>query len=169
MIYERNAGINNGGSVAISASSTRPDNTDAYIAGDVVGTSPATNISFSGVSSVAGGSVVLQSISLRIDVAAIPAGMSTFRLHLYNADPTAIADSAAYNLPSGDRTKYLGFIEVDTPIDLGDTLWVQKDNIGMLINLATGSTSLYGMLETRGGYTPTALVAKTLALHVLEV
>lgn len=104
---------------------------------------------------------------MRIDAAAIPAGMSTFRLHLYNAAPTAIADNAAYNLPAGDRAKYLGYISLSTPVDLGATLWAQDDNINFSGKLA--ATSLYGILQTVGAYAPTAECVKTIALNVVEV
>lgn len=166
--------VNTDGSVTVtgkaktsSVSKTRPNNTTAYTAGDVVGTDAATNMEFTNVASVAGASIIINRVGLRVDVNAVPSGMGAFRLHLYNAAPTAIADNAAYNLPSGDRAKYLGYIDIDTPIDLGDTLYVEMKNVGFNCTLVT--TSIFGILQTIGAYTPTAEAVKTVTLSVLEV
>jgi hypothetical protein len=153
-----------------SASQTRPDNTTPYTALDVAGTDAATNMSFTGVGATAGGVVIITSLALRIDVAAIPAGMGTFRLHLYSSAPAAITDNLAYNLPAADRAKYLGFIETAAaPLDLGDTLFARAENFNFLAKLAEGSTTLSGILQTVAGYTPTALAVKTVTLRGFSV
>ncbi|MHB8124636.1 MAG: hypothetical protein ACYDEJ_03165 [Desulfitobacteriaceae bacterium] len=158
------------GSLAkVSASQTRPDNITPYIAGDVVGTDPATSMTFSSVGTTAGKGFMVVSVDVEIDVASIPSGMTGFRLHLYDTAPTAIIDNAAYNLPSGDRAKYLGNIILNTPSDVGDTLWSHTDNINFIAKLASDSTTLYGILETLGAYTPTALIVKKVILYVMEV
>jgi hypothetical protein len=153
-----------------NVSFTRPANTTAYTAGDVVSdsTSAPTIFEFTNIG-YAGGRVVLQSASLRIDVGSVPAGMGAFRLHLYTSSPTAINDNAAFNLPAADRSKYVGYVELTTPQDLGDTLWSQTDYIGLQIKLDSASTSLYGILETRSAFTPTSAAVKTLRLNALEV
>lgn len=155
--------------VTTSASQTRPADTTAYAAGDVVGQSPAANITFANVLPNAGGTFVVLGARLRIDVAAIPAGMSGFRVHLYNAAPTAIVDNAVYSLPADDRAKYLGYVTITTTRLLGVTVWVQDDNLNVTGKLAAGSTSLFGILETIAGYTPTASAVKTISLVVASV
>lgn len=156
--------------VAISTEQTRPNNITAYSANDVVGTDPATNMAFTNVASHPAISVVVVGARLRIDVAAIPSGMSSFRLHLYNAAPTAIADNAAFDLPAVDRGKYLGYVTLAAPVDLGSTLWSQEDSgLARQVKLATGYTSFYSILETIGAYTPTAGVGMTITLVVNEV
>ena len=152
-----------------SVSQTRPDNTTAYTALDVVGTDPASNIEFTSVLPIAGADFVIMGASLRVDVGAKPAGMDGFRLHLYNAAPTAIVDNAPFNIPSADRSKYLGYITLTTPTDFGDTLYGQTDNINFKRKLAVGSTSLFGILETITGFTPTAEAVKTVTLHIVGV
>lgn len=151
------------------ASMTRPNDTTAYTAGDVCGTSPATNITFAGCSTIEGGHIIIMGVNLEVDVNAVPSGMSGFRLHLYDSAPTAIADNTAYNLPSGDRTKYLGNIPIDSPSDLGDTLWVEMNNVNKKVKLASGSSTLYGILETLGAYTPTAQAVKKVTLQIVGV
>jgi hypothetical protein len=152
----------------ISVSKTRPDNTTGYTALDVVGakdTGTAANAgdaiwTFAGVPERA----VLEGVSLRIDVADIPSGMTTFRVHLYKSQPTAILDNAAWSLIAGDRTAYLGYVDLATPLDLVATLWTQADSVNKRI-MSTGGT-VYAMLQTIGAYTPSALTVKTLTLRV---
>lgn len=148
-----------------SDSQTRPNNTDAYTASDVVGESPAANLEFSDWAGVATGHVLILGARLRIDGNAVISGMGSYRLHLYNAAPTAIADNAAYNLPAADRSKYLGYITLPTPVDLGDTIWSQVDNVNMKVRLASGSKTIYGILETVGAYTPAAVTVHTVILE----
>ena len=152
-----------------SATQTRPANATAYTAGDVVGEDPGENLTFSNVLTNAAGIFVISSATLEIDVAAVPAGMGGFRLHLYDAAPTVIVDNIAYDLASGDRAKYLGYIVLNTPVDLGTTLWSQTDNINLTGKLAAASTTIYGILQTLGGYTPTTGAVKTVKLYVLGV
>jgi hypothetical protein len=127
---------------------TRPANTTAYTAGDVVGGA----IAFSGIGPF-GGDILITSAALRINVAAIPAGMTSFRLHLYDATPpSALADNAPWDLPAGDRANYLGYIDLGSPADVGSTLYVQADQINRQIRLRTAD--LHGYLATNGGFTP---------------
>ena len=147
---------------------TRPDNITAYDALDVVGEGVAVNLVFANAGP-SGGQVIINSISMRCDVNAVPSGMSTYRLHLYNAAPTAIADNTAYNFPEGDRAKYLGYVDIPTPTDMGDTLWSESNGLGKIVKLADGSTTLYGILQTLGAYTPTASIVKTVAMHNVGV
>lgn len=151
-----------------SVSQTRPNNTTAYTAGDVVGQDPAANITFTTTLAAANGFIVVGA-SLRIDIAAVPTGMAGFRLHLYDAAPTAIADNTAFNLPSADRGKYLGYVTFLTPVDVGDTLWAMDDGSRLSGKLADGSSTLYGILETLGAFTPTAQVVKTVELLLAGV
>ena len=128
---------------------TRPANTTAYTAGDVVGGA----IDFSGIPNVR--NLLITTCDLRIHVTAIPAGMTSFRLHLYNVTPpSAIADNAAWDLPSGDRSAYLGYIDLGSPADVGSTLYAQVDQVNK--QLRTGGTGLHGYLVTNGGFTPAA-------------
>jgi hypothetical protein len=149
---------------AASTSFTRPNDTTAYAVGDVVGTNAATNIEFTNMG-VIGEDIFITVAKLRIDVAAIPSGMGSFRLHLFNVAPTAIADNAAFNLIAADRSKYIGYIDLDTTVDLGDTLFNFISNINIQATLV--STSLFGVLETRAVYTPTSQAVKTVTLKAV--
>jgi hypothetical protein len=128
---------------------TRPANATAYTAGDVVGGV----ITFDGIGPF-GGNALISSAELRINVAAIPAGMTSFRLHLYNVTPpSALADNAVWDLPSGDRAAYMGYVDLGSPADAGSTLFCGVDAVNKHILLA-GSSNVYGYLVTNGAFTP---------------
>lgn len=135
-----------------AAAVSRPANTTAYAAGDVVGGA----LTFSAAGPTAG-HVVLTSCDLRYDVAAAPSGMATFRLYLYSSSPpSAYADNAAWDLPSGDRSAFLGYIDFGSIVDLGATLFAQVDQVNKQVKLGAAETALYGYLVTASGYTPAA-------------
>lgn len=145
---------NDDGSVTIGYAAqttvTRPANVTPYTALDVVGGA----IEFP-LMGPAGAHIKITSSDLRIDIAAVPAGMTTFRLHMYNVTPpSALADNTAWDLPAGDRASYLGYIDLGTPVDVGSTLTVQTDVLNRQIKLS--GTSLFGYLVTTGGFTPAA-------------
>lgn len=135
---------------SVTATITRPANTTAYTALDVLGGA----ITFANIAPVA---TVMEINGVRIeaDIAAIPSGQTTFRLHLYSVTPpSALADNAAFDLPSGDRASYLGFIDIPALIDLGSTLYVEANNLNKLVK--TAGMSLFGYLVTTIGFTPAA-------------
>jgi len=147
---------------------TRPSNTTAYTTGDVVGDTAGSAIITLPSIGPSGGYVLLQSVRLMIGNTSIPSGMAGFRLHLYTASPTAIADNAAFDLASGDVASYAGFIDLPTPQDLESTLFTQTDYCGTAIKLATGQSSLFAQLETRGAYTPASGTLYNLRVMTLE-
>ena len=151
-----------------TATITRPSNTTAYTAGDVVGDTGGSAIISLTAAGPTAGFVIIQSISLVFSDSTVPAGMGAFRLHLYSASPTAIADNAAFDLASGERATYMGFIDLPTPADFGSSLYTQTDYPGRLIKLAAASTTLYAKLETRGAYTPVSASTVAIRVNLLE-
>lgn len=148
---------------------TRPSNTTAYTAGDVVGdTGGSAILMLSGIGP-SGGYVLLQSVSLIFSDTSVPSGMGAFRLHFYSASPTAIADNAAFDLVSGERATYMGYVDLSTPSDFGSSLYTQTDYPGRVIKLASASTTLYAELETRGAYTPASASTIEVRVAALEV
>lgn len=157
-----------GSTTGIQASDTvtRPNDTTAYAALDVVSTAAGEILEFANLGG-AGDMIAILGARLSAAVSAVPAGCSGYHLHLYNASPTAIADNAAYNLPAGDLAKYLGYITISTPIDLGANIFSEDDNLNFTAKLE--GTSLYGILQTIGAYTPTANAVKTITLNIAGV
>lgn len=128
---------------------TRPANATAYTANDVLGGA----LTFSGVAPAIGGEVQIVSAELEADISAIPTGMTSFALYLYSVTPpSAIADNAAFDIPAGDRSSFIGKISVGTPADEGSTLYIRTNGINAQVS-AAGST-IYGYLVTAGGFTP---------------
>jgi hypothetical protein len=164
-----------GSSYRAVVSITRPSNTTAYAAGDVIGIADATTPANAGsaihaLASIgpASGHVLIQSVELLIGNSSVPSGMGSFRLHFYTSSPTAVLDNAAFDLASGEVASYAGFVDLPSPQDLGSTIYSQADYTGRLIKLADGSTSLFAELETKGAYTPASGTLYTLRVKALE-
>jgi hypothetical protein len=146
----------------------RPGNASGYTAGDVIGGESSAIHTFSGIAP-SGGSVLAQSASLLIGASTVPAGMAGFRLHLFNASPAAVADNGPFSVASGEIDAYMGYVDFPAPIDVGDVLFAQADYIGRQLKLASGQTSLFAELETRGAYTPASGTAYQIRMSTLEV
>jgi len=161
----------------VATAITRPSNVTPYTAGDVVG--GAIDLGTLGPSA---GSIVITGANLLLNLtsaATVPTGMTSFRLYLYTVTPpSAIADNAAWGLPtsgitlSGDRTSFLGFIDLGSPVNIGTTgsftPYCEVNGINKQVRL-TG-TKMFGYLVTNGGYTPAAnSEIYTLTLHTFAV
>jgi hypothetical protein len=113
------------------------------------------------------GHIIITDADLRVDVTAVPSGMTAFRLHLYDVTPpSALGDNAAWDLPAGDRAAYLGYIDLGTPVDVGSTLFVQTP-VNKKVTLL--SSSVFGYLVTLGGYTPSNAAVKSVRLNAIGV
>lgn len=152
-----------------SLSFTRPQNTTAYTAADVIGIADAGTPANAGSAVHAfatdlppGSTVMITDTKLLIGLSAVPSGMTSFRLHIYNAAPTAILDNAAFTLADADRASYMGFIALGTPADLGNNLFIATSGGTFRFNLS-GQT-FYGILETVGAYTPASATLTQLVL-----
>lgn len=154
----------NSGAFDVATTITRPANVTAYTANDVVG--GAIDL---GVLGPSAGAVMINSVQLEADIAAIPAGQTSWILYLYNVTPpSAIADNGAFDLGSGDRASFLGSIAITTLVDLGSTLYVDIPNVSKQVRLS--GTHLFGYLVTVGGFTPNAnSEVYKLTLHTISL
>jgi hypothetical protein len=146
----------------------RPSNTTAYTAGDVVGATGGSAIHTLTTAGPSGGYVLIQSIAMVTHDTSVPSGMASFRIHFYNASPTAIADNAAFDLLTADHGKYLGYVDLPAPQDFGSSIYTQTDYPGRLVKLAASSTSLFIEIETKGAFTPASAITFDLAILTLE-
>jgi hypothetical protein len=136
--------------------------TTAYAATDVVG-----GAKDFGVLGPSAATVMITTVQLMINLSSVTSGMTSFTLHLFNVTPpSAIADSSPFTLASGDRASYLGSVLIGTPVDLGDTLYVEVNGVNKQVKLS--GTKLFGYLTTNGAYTPTA-VDYTVTIHTMAV
>jgi hypothetical protein len=148
---------------------TRPANTTAYAIGDVVGggdgSTTTAAITFTGF---AAGEWWIPNVELYIGSTALQSGEGSYSLHLYNAAPaTVLVDNAAWDVTSGDRAKYLGRIDLGTPVDLGSTIRVDTPAVNRQITV-TGTTVL-GFLQTNAAFTPGSATAYFVNLHAGKV
>lgn len=144
---------------AFSASATFTPAAASHTAGDCNGA--AQQFSTMGPAS---GRVMITSATLEIDSATAEA--TAWRIYLFNVTPpSAVADDGAYTLPSGDRASYLGYVDLGTAVDLGDTQWVETHGINKQIKLAA-SGHLFGYLVNLTTVTP-ANVAHIPTLHTV--
>lgn len=136
-----------------SVTVTRAANQTPYTANDTVGGA----IAFGTVGPSAG-RVLIQSIILRPRITAVPSGMGNFRLALYNVTPpSALADNAAWTIPSGDQASLLCVLDLGTPALPAASsvdLYIARYNIGLEVLLA--GTALWGYLITDAAFTPAA-------------
>jgi hypothetical protein len=151
-----------------TATITRPSNTTAYTAGDVVGDTGGSAIISLTAAGPTAGFVLVQSISLVFSDIVVPSGMGAFRIHMYSASPTAMADNTPFDLTSSDRATYMGYIDLPAPQDLGSTIYTQTDYPGRLIKLAAASTTLFVEIETRNAYTPVSASTVSIRMNLLE-
>ena len=150
-----------------AVSITRTADTAIYAANDVVGAATGSTacVEFTDMGPI-GGRVRIRSSSLEVDASAVISGETSYRLHLYNITaPSALGDNAAFDLPSGDRASYLGFLDLGTPADLGSTLYIETNNINKVVKLA--GTSLFGYLVTVGTFTPESATVRKITLHTI--
>jgi len=149
---------------AVAVPFTRPANQTPYTALDVVGAAAAA-LTFTNIG--AAGEWVINTTELRLDIASVPAGMTSFTLHLYNVTPpSALADNAVMTL-TGDAAAYLGRISLGTPVDYGPFLYC--DAVGVNKQISLLGANLYAYLQTTGGYTPAAnSEVYTITLHATQ-
>lgn len=129
---------------------------EAYSGGDIVESAKE----FAGFGPQLAADVMVTSVSLLVSHTAVISGETSYRLHLYNVTPpSALANNAAWDIPSGDRDSYMGYLDLGTPADIGSSLYVQVDGVNRMFRSPAGG-SVYGYLVTNGGFTATAAARK---------
>lgn len=153
----------------VSANFTRPSDTTAYASADLVANSTTagsvTPLSFS-AARYSGGSGMIRRARLLKTATSIT--NASFRLHLYGSSPTVTnGDNAAWLSITAD---YLGSIDFIFGVTFSDdAMAVGVPSVGSEIPFipASGST-IYGLLEARGAYTPASAEVFTVYLDVMQ-
>lgn len=141
-----------------TASATFTPAASSHTAGDSVGVAAEFALA-----APAGGGIMITGATLEIAGGTVET--TAWRVHLFSVTPpSALADDAAFALASGDRASYLGYIDLDQVLDLGDTLYIDMKNINKQVRLA--GTSLFGYLVNGTTLTPAA-VAHKVTLHAI--
>lgn len=167
--------------VTPSATVTRPANTTQYAANDLIANSASatavTAMEFTNVARYSGGSFSIRRARMTKDDDDVTA--ATFRLHLFAADPFATDPQVGDNgtlvgALNATITDYLGSISFDMTAspDIYNTAGnaaIGVPALGNEINAKLSSgTSIYGVLEATGTYTPASGEIFTLILEVIQ-
>ncbi len=131
---------------------TRPGNTTIYAVGDVVGTMQTVT-----PCGPAGANLIITGADLIVEVAALPAAMTTFTIHFFDAAVADIADNSPFVMSVADSAHYLGKIDLGAAaLNGGSTLLAHVEGANLQAKLAAASTTLYTFLVTNGAFTPAA-------------
>ena len=169
---ENHVGSVGGAGVRVSASKTRPADTNAYAAKDAISdsTSAPTGWSWASLARKTGGSGYIVKAVLGTSQTT---NTETFRLHLFNAAPTAINDNSACSAPlNTNLASYVGTINFPAAKSEGtgaDTAYanITPNTPGGDLPLkfvCAADANLYGLLETPNGFTPASAQTFTIAL-----
>lgn len=162
-------------SVAPSAAYTRPANTTAYAAGDVISdsTTAPTILTFAACARGNGLGGVIHAAVL-ID-SSNPTTKADLELYLFRATPGATNDNAAIDWTDAELLDLVGVVDFgSTPFvglagaDGAGNCIYQKENVGLEFTCAAADKALYGVLVVRNAYTPIASEVFTVTLGILQ-
>lgn len=146
--------------VGLSAAATFTPAASSHVANDCNGAAQQFSLG-----AVSDGRIMITDATLMISGATAEA--TAWRLYLYNVTPpSATADDGAWDLPSGDRASFLGYVDLGTAVDLGSTQWVQTSAINMSVKLA--DQSVFGYLVNLTTVTP-ANIAHIVTLTAVQL
>lgn len=158
----------------VSVSKTRPDDTTAYDAEDVISEDDTNDAGtpwvFDGALPGSGEGGYITLARLQTNKAGMTAQLTLF---LFDALPTSeLDDNAANTTPDyADVDNYLGRIDFPALSDLGgDSSWTQATpsttgGLPLAVRLASGN-QIFGVLVTRAAFTPDAEQEFTIALEL---
>lgn len=153
LIAEIQSGLTGKQSVS-SGEFGRPLNANAYSANDVVSTATGSLITFQNIADEeAGGGYIT---TARLVKSTAVTTLAVFRLWLFNSEPTAIDDHAAFDLLFADRSKQVGYIDFPCVSEgSGSTCATSViTNINLAFKCAAASRNLWGILVSKQIYTP---------------
>ncbi len=133
---------------------TRPANTTAYAALDVVGVSPGAVGSISGAAVANGGSGYITGVSLMTDQST---NTAQYRIHFFHTAPTAIDDNSQYAMLYANAQYRIGSIDIPALTTEGTGSTAARgsnDDARLLYECAAASTTLYYVIETLTAFTP---------------
>ena len=155
--------------VVTAASFTRPANTTSYAFGQLVANS-ATAASVTPVAITAAKAVNTPGVILRCRLQKTGTGLTNaiFRLHLYNTLPAVTnGDGAAWL--SSQSAGYIGSMDVTVDKAMSDGaigIGIATTGAGLCFVPATGTQTIYGLLEARAAYTPVSGESFTVTVEV---
>lgn len=157
----------------VTASVTRPSDTNAYAIGDVIANDTPAVLEFANAGRASGEAVRIVSATL-ISSAFVATGPS-IDLMLFSATQTPDADNAAYTPTDAELLTLVGVIPFltgnaksgDLTAGAGGNASNVLSNIQQVVNLPSG-VSLYGVPVARNAYVPVASEKFTFILGIEE-
>jgi hypothetical protein len=152
-----------------TASFTRPSNTTQYAINDVLGTSPATVMTFANCARLEGGSGIIIGATHSKNNATVTSAL--FRLFLWNVAPTAIVDNDPHTLLYANRTSRVAIIDFSTHITSGsgsDSSVAITTERSIPYKCAAGGTSLFGVAVPLATYTPVSAEQHWFELQLIQ-
>jgi hypothetical protein len=152
----------------VTANFTRPANTTAYTAGDVVNNSvtvPAA-LTLSNCARVASGSGFISKVKFEMNSAVITNAL--FRIYFFTVAPTAINDNAPFTLLHADVLKYVGSVDITMRTEGSGSDCAQGYDFASRIPFvcAGGDANLYAIVVAEAAYTPTSGEVFNLEIYV---
>lgn len=165
--------IGGGYTTVISASKTRPSDTNAYAAGDVINesTSAGTVYTFTGCARFTGGSGIISKVM--IDDSAYVATTLQAELWLFNATYTADNDNAVFTPTDAESQTVVARIPVNIAY-VGDATSGAGGNVGLesgVVNIpfvCNADANLYGVLVARNAYVPVSAEVFNIRLFIYQ-
>jgi len=160
---EAHVGQVGGGLTTVSVEFTRPSDTNAYIAGDVVSNSVSATVfmAFAALARVAGGSGYIVRASLSTNKKSIT---PRFRVHLFNVANASLGTAiVGDNVPlvekyadASFRMGYFDLPAMTTAADAtnSDMSRAMDNTLRHPVVFAPGSTTLFALLEALDGFSP---------------
>lgn len=156
--------------VVTAPTMTRPADTTAYAAGDLVANSTTAGSVVPLEFDVGGGSGMVRKIRIRTNRTSGGTTNAVFRVFLFRTAPTvAGGDNAAFN--PANAANYLGAMDVVLTDQFSDgAVGNGVPAVGSEINysLPDGSTKLFGLVRAGAAYTPASAEQISVALEVLK-
>lgn len=160
-------------SKTLDASYTRPADTSAYTAGDVLAqsTSAATILSFTNAAREGGGGGIIQN-AVMIDSSA-QSTKPWIELYLFDTAPAMQNDNVAWAPSDSELEKCLGVLVFDGTVTnafktTSNGGLVATGAVSLSYQCASGSTTLYGIAVVRNAYTPTSAEKFNFRLSVIQ-
>lgn len=160
----------------ISASVTRPANTTAYSAGQVLAnsTTAGTVVTFAQATKDTNGQAVINE-AICIDEAN-QATKPDLELWLFDTAPAAENDAAAFAPTSADLENLVAVIAfpvasfkvANAGSGVSGNVVCDQQNLGIPINTKTGLNALYGIVVVRNAYTPISAEKFVFKVKVLD-
>ncbi len=147
----------------------RPADTNAYIAKDVYNTAAGAGFVFNSLGAGARGAGVIVKARLATDQ---KTNVASYRLHLWNAPVTFIADNSPFLFLYVNETSYQGSIDFDAmqTEDSTNSTAAYSLKVGNLLPfVCAASATLYGELEILDAFTPASAQSMTVTLTASQV